>query len=379
MQNCFNMIKIKAVGDLMPGGILSGSDSVFVTDNVRDYLRDADIRVGTLECSIGNKPTFCKKKLQHSSAFVYAKEEDLERIKYLGFDAVSLANNHFFDLGEDGAIHTIELLNQLGIKYFGAGKTLEEAQAPLVYDINGESVAFLGFCDTHLKHMQFATSSTSGVNPMEKNHVIKSIQNAKKQYNYVVVLVHWGKEHTWWSRPHVVRMARVMRKAGALLVLGDHPHRIQSLQKNRICPVAFSLGNFLFPDRMINTPYVTYYPENDIDVFHLPRVYGFERVSEPSIKSWPNISNIGMVIEARCENDRIMADYQLTQITRKGLIDFYRDSNVIKKKLSFFSFWIGLPFYSPFIYISDILVCYIKKGRDLSLRCVKRLYLRLEQ
>lgn len=357
------MIKIKAVGDLMPGGILSGTNSDFVTERVRHYLDDADIRVGTLECSIGNKPTFCEKKRKHSSAFVYAKEEDLKRIKYLGFDAVSLANNHFFDLGEDGAIHTVELLKQLNIKYFGAGKTLEEAEAPLVYDINGETVAFLGFCDMRLKHMQFATNISSGVNPMEKNHVIKSIQEAKKQYDYVVVVVHWGKEHTWWPRPHVVRMAKTMRKAGASLILGDHPHRIQSFLNNRECPVAFSLGNFLFPDRMINTPYVTYYAEEDIDVFSLPKVYGFERVSEPSLKLWPDISNIGMLLEASFESGRIMAEYKLTQIKREGLVDFYSDADVIKRRLSRLSFLIRLPFYSFVIKSIDIISEYYKKGR----------------
>ena len=366
------MIKIKAVGDLMPGGILSGTDSDFVTERVRNYLADADIRVGTLECSIGNKPTFCEKKRQHSSAFVYAKEEDLKRIKYLGFDAVSLANNHFFDLGENGAIHTMELLEQLGIKFFGAGKTLAEAEAPLVYEVNGETVAFLGFCDMHLKHMQFATNNSAGVNPMEKNHVIKTINSAKKQYNYVVVLVHWGKEHTWWPRPHVVRMAKVMIKAGASLILGDHPHRIQPMLINKKSPVAFSLGNFLFPDRMINTPYVTYYPEDDIDVFKLPRVYGFERVSEPSIKSWPDISNIGMVVEAICDNNRVMVDYKLTQITRKGLVDFYRDYSVIKKQLSRFSFLIRLPFYSSVIAFFEFVTHITKRGYAFVLRCLNK-------
>lgn len=367
------MIRIKAVGDLMPGGVLSGSDSVFITERVREFLCDADIRVGTLECSIGNKPTFCEKKRQHSSAFVYAKDEDLKRIKYMGFDAVSLANNHFFDLGEEGALHTMEQLDKLGIKYFGAGKTLEEAQAPLIYNISGESVAFLGFCDMRLKHMQFATNNTPGVNPMERNHVKKTIQEAKKQNNYVIVLVHWGKEHTWWPRPHVVRMAKVMRKAGASLIIGDHPHRIQSFQNNRKCPVAFSLGNFLFPDRMINTPYVTYYPENDIDVFRLPRIYDFERVSEPSIKSWPNISNIGMVIDARCANERIIANYRLTQITRRGLVDFYANANDIKNKLSRLSFWIGLPCYSSVIDIIDFIAINLTKGINFSLRFIRKI------
>lgn len=367
------MISIKAVGDLMPGGILNGKDCVFVTPEVKEYLCEADVKVGTLECGIGNQPTFCKKKSQNSSAFVYAKDEDLKRIRFLGIDAVSLANNHFFDLGEDGAKHTIEQLEKLGIKYFGAGKTIEDAQAPLVYEINGETIAFLGFCDMNLKHMQFATISSPGVNPMEKKHVIESIQNAKKRCNYVVVVVHWGKEHIWWPRPHVVRMAKAMEKAGASLIIGGHPHRIQPIIKKRNCLIAYSLGNFLFPDRIINSPYVTYYPENSIDVFKLPRVTGFERVSEPSLKLWPEMSNIGMILEAKCESGGIKGSYRLTYINRNGLLEFYSNFRKIKRKMSLFSFLINLPFYSFVVVGIEKIRILIKRGLQLPLRCIKRL------
>lgn len=368
------MIRIKAVGDLMPGGILSGKDCVFVSPEVNKYLCEADVKVGTLECGIGNQPTFCKKKSQNSSAFVYAKDDDLKRIQFLGIDAVSLANNHFFDLGEDGAKHTIEQLEKVGIKYFGAGKTIEEAQAPLVYEINGETVAFLGFCDMNLKHMQFATNSSPGVNPMEKKHVIDSVKKARKKYDYVVVVVHWGREHTWWPRPHVVRMAKAMEKAGASLIIGDHPHRIQPILKKRNCQIAFSLGNFLFPDRVINSPYVTYYPENSIDVFKLPIVNGFERVSEPSLKLWPEMSNIGMILEAKCESDGIKASYQLTHITRKGLLEFYCNHRKIKRKMSLFSIIISLPFYSFVVDAVEKIDGLITKGLKFLLCLIKQLY-----
>lgn len=39
------MIKINAVGDIMPGGILANAD--YVSKEVLEVLQDADIRVGT--------------------------------------------------------------------------------------------------------------------------------------------------------------------------------------------------------------------------------------------------------------------------------------------------------------------------------------------
>ena len=75
------MIRIKAVGDLMPGGILNKKNIQFLSSDVADYLKSADIRIGTLECGIGNEPTFCPiKRSKGSSAFVYAEDKDLERL-----------------------------------------------------------------------------------------------------------------------------------------------------------------------------------------------------------------------------------------------------------------------------------------------------------
>ena len=41
------------------------------------------------------------------------------RIRFAGFDAVTLANNHFNDFGAKGANFTVEVLKKTGVKYFG--------------------------------------------------------------------------------------------------------------------------------------------------------------------------------------------------------------------------------------------------------------------
>ena len=99
------MIKIAAVGDIMPGGILSGINTDYVSQEVLEVLQDADIRVGTLETAIGNEPIFNDEKMKRKGDVIYAKDEDLKKLKQLDFDIVSLANNHYFDLGDEGAFH----------------------------------------------------------------------------------------------------------------------------------------------------------------------------------------------------------------------------------------------------------------------------------
>lgn len=368
------MINIKVVGDIMPGGILNKKHIKFLSNNVADFLKTADIRIGTLECGIGNEPSFCPiKRSKGSSAFVYAEDKDLERLRIMNINAVSLANNHFFDLGEIGTKHTINLLKKYGIQYFGAGINLEEAQKPAVFNISGKTIAFYGFCDTKLKHCQFATVNTPGINPLQKENVINLIKSAKNKYDYVFVIVHWGKEHTWWPRPHVVKFAKLFQEVGVSGIIGDHPHRVQSVCKINGCPVAYSLGNFLFPNRVINSPYVTYYPSDITAIEKMKTVYGFTKVQEPTLKLWPEIANIGMVLDIHCNNhSRVMMDYKLTQITHSGFIDFLNKPQSIKSKLRINKYIIENPLY-PYIIIScDLFYKFSSKCISKFKRIIKR-------
>ena len=47
------------------------------------------------------------------------KMASLTHCSFAGFDAVTVANNHFNDFGARGANFTIEVLQKTGIKYFG--------------------------------------------------------------------------------------------------------------------------------------------------------------------------------------------------------------------------------------------------------------------
>ena len=108
------MIKIIGVGDIMSGGLLNDSDRPCANKEVVDLLQQGDVRCGTLECALGNEPTYDEAKVADRGNVIYAKDADIRRLKELHIDLVSLANNHFFDLGEEGARHTIELLDKEG-------------------------------------------------------------------------------------------------------------------------------------------------------------------------------------------------------------------------------------------------------------------------
>ena len=326
------MITIVAVGDIMPGGILAGVDDGYASKEVLDILNKADIRIGTLETAIGNEPTFYEEKMKRMADVIYAQDHDLIKLQQLSIDIVSLANNHFFDLGPEGAEHTIQLLDEMGIKHIGAGRNLEEAQMPVVKTINGKRVVFLAFCDWRNETVgwcPYAAEDKAGVNPMYDDYVVDEIKKYKAQSDYVVVMPHWGKEHTWVTTNHVYAMAKKMRKAGADLILGSHPHRVQPIVNYRHASVAYSMGNFLFPDRLITKPRSTFYSNEPVDLSSLPVTDIYPYVEEVTFKKWKPLARIGMIVTSKLADNIVRSSYDFTLMGEDGILSLAKNTNNI--------------------------------------------------
>lgn len=327
-------MKIAAVGDIMPGGILAGIDDGWVSEDVLTMLFEADVRVGTLETAIGNEPNFYQEKMDRLADVIYAKDHDLVKLKQLKIDIVSLANNHFFDLGPEGAEHAIQMLDQLGIKHIGAGKNIDEASRPITLIRDGKKVTFMAFCDWRSNTVgwcPFASNNKPGLNPMYDDYVVKEIKKYKKQSDIVVVMPHWGVEHTWITSNHVYTLSKKMIKAGADLILGSHSHRVHPVVNFKNSSVAYSLGNFLFPDRLINPPRSTYYPVDSIDISSLPITDGYPYVEEVTYKKWKQLARIGMIVISVFEKERIISTYKLTYEREDGFIALYDDKTINSK------------------------------------------------
>ena len=318
------MITIIGVGDIMPGGLLTDSLQKCANDEVLDLLSKGDVRCGTLECAFGNEPTYDEVKVAQRGNVIYAKDADIRRLKELHIDIVSLANNHFFDLGADGAQHTIELLDKEGILHCGAGRNLEEAGKPVVVEINGKKVAFLGFCDTDYNNVfmcTYATENSPGINPMREDYVVKEIKKYVKMYDKVVVLAHWGAEHTFYPNVSTNKMAKQMLQAGASLVLGSHPHRVQPVINKTKGSIVYSMGNFLFPERLIAPPKVTYYPTEKIDYSMLPITQKYPIVKCVTLKTLPYLARVGMIVTSKIDENTTTSTYVFSYLNKENCLE----------------------------------------------------------
>jgi poly-gamma-glutamate capsule biosynthesis protein CapA/YwtB (metallophosphatase superfamily) len=117
---------------------------------VADVLRGCDVTVANLECAIPNSddpPAFVA-GTGWAGTYMAGRPEMIEDLRFLGVDAVGVANNHVGDFGEQGVLSTIDNLRHAGMPYAGIGATLREASQPMYLDTAaGLRVAFISVCD----------------------------------------------------------------------------------------------------------------------------------------------------------------------------------------------------------------------------------------
>ena len=323
-------------GDIMPGGVLPYQEN-YIDTALLEWMGTFDFRIGTLECAIGDNLPYDEVKMQGRMNIIYARNKDLFRIKEMGFDVVSLANNHVWDMGEEGLRNTMHQLDELGIRYCGAGMNVEEATRPVVLQKNGVSVAILAYCmynNPWLGYVEVAGEGKPGVAPLDIERVLSDIVKAKKQYDKVVVMPHWGKEYRYTPMPESVAMTKQMIKAGADAVLGGHPHQVQSYIKMRGVPVCFSLGNFLFPDFYMKPPRPIWYPDASVDRSAIPDVEDYPFPVEQAIcRVWKPLSRYSRMIEMEVRKSRLMVKSHFSYTTSGNVVTKSGASKNMKKHL----------------------------------------------
>lgn len=230
------------------GDISAGVDPALINE-----MRSVDIMVLNNEFPYSDRgePTPEKK-------FTFrARPQTVSYLGDMGVDLVSLANNHAYDFGENAFFDTMETLEGAGIAYMGAGRNLEEARRPVYYIINNIKIAFVAA--TQIERLdnpdtRGATESSAGVfRCWNGDNLLETVREAKENSDFVIVFLHWGTENVEtidWAQE---KQAPEVVEAGADLVIGAHPHCLQQIDMVNGVPVMYSLGNFWFNSRTVDT------------------------------------------------------------------------------------------------------------------------------
>lgn len=253
-------IKIDLVGDInladdwytMDAATQRGGVSDCISENAQSELASADISVVNNEFVYEDGET----PLAGKTYTFGAATENVKLLKIFSADLVTLANNHVYDYGEEGLISTLDTLDGAEIPYVGAGRNLEEASAIKYFVVKGRKIAFVSATEIEkfAKYTKEATENSPGViKTIDTSLFCGVIAEAKANADYVIACVHWGIEGKNDFEAEQRRMAEDYVKAGADVVIGGHPHRLQGVEFIEDTPVAYSLGNFWFSTGTIYT------------------------------------------------------------------------------------------------------------------------------
>lgn len=196
---------------------------------------------GNLECVLSNH-----KNLNFNKVSLSCDPKMLKYISYLNI--LSLANNHIYDVGEEGIKDTIDTLKKNNIKYFGFGKNIYEAREPLIVKKNNIKLGFLGYSCMTTNGENYATAVKPGVSPITLDYLKKDIVKLNKEVDCVILSLHWGKENIHFPTPDQIMIAHKAVDFGAKIIIGTHPHVIQGIEEYNKGVICYSLGNYLFSD-----------------------------------------------------------------------------------------------------------------------------------
>ncbi|WP_341278482.1 CapA family protein [Paenibacillus sp. FSL H8-0537] len=227
-----------SVGDMMK---LNGYDYPYKQSLL--YLSEPDIMAANLEYPVTDSGVPALDK-----TYVFkGSPEALPAFRDAGFDIVSLANNHTLDQGVEGLFNTMKHLDETGISHMGAGKNDTDAFAPVIKDVRGIKVAYIGLSRVVPEVSWKADKNVAGVaETYDTTRAKAAIKKAKEQADLVVVMVHWGEERKDTPLQYQRDFAREYIDSGADLIIGSHPHVLQGFETYKGKWIAYSLGNFIF-------------------------------------------------------------------------------------------------------------------------------------
>ena len=240
-------MKVIICGDFAPRARLAKQieekkySEVF-SENIRGIIKSADFSFVNFESPVveeGYKP------IPKCGPNLRCTPEAAEAVKYAGFTGVTMANNHILDFGAEGLRKSVECCKAQKLDIVGVGSNLKEAEKALYLEKDGKTIAVVNCCE---HEFSIATETETGANPLNPVRQFYAIQEAKKNADYVIVIVHGGHEHYQLPSPRMQETYRFFIDAGADAVVNHHQHCYSGYEYYNGKPIFYGLGNFCFDE-----------------------------------------------------------------------------------------------------------------------------------
>lgn len=234
-------------GDCLLHGAVYGDadnhDGTYNFDKMFEYIKPViqnyDLAFYNQESIIGGKELGLSTYPRFNSP-----EEIGETMTNMGFNLVSLANNHTLDRGEQGVLNSVAYWSEKDAMVAGSYDSFESRDKVQIGTVNGITYTLLSY-----------TTVTNGLTPTAGKEYLTNIYSEEKvkediarvrdKVDVVLVSMHWGVEYTHVPVEEQTKIAKFLASQGVDIVIGHHPHVVQPIEYIDNTLVIYSLGNMI--------------------------------------------------------------------------------------------------------------------------------------
>ena len=230
--------KLFACGDIV--NLTSKKD--FIDDSLKDIVVNSDIAICNFEAPIETKDM---KAIKKAGPHVFQSKKSIEYLKDVGFDIVTLANNHIYDYGQKSLENTIDKLKKNHIDFVGAGVDFEEAYQTKIIEKNGIKIGLLACAENEFGCL-YEEQNRGGYAWLFHHLIEDNIRKLKKEVDSIVLIAHAGVENIDFPIKEWRDRYKRLCDVGVDVIVGHHPHVPQGYEKYNSSIIFYSLGNFYF-------------------------------------------------------------------------------------------------------------------------------------
>ena len=264
--------------------------------SLRPILQGADVAFTNFEMSVGSgedrcglpqdyetflgEPSLSREERPGNTSGPHAVDSPvMEFLADLGFDLMSLANNHAWDLGDCGVAATQEAATALGVSFAGTGPDVSSATAPAYIDVEGVRIGLVAATTSHdersLIHHAVNGVWTGRQDDWDRN--LAAVREAASRADFVIYYHHFqidedefaevvpgdstGDGHLWvedvpgWQ----TRFARAVLDAGASVYLGNGHRAFDGIEIYDGKPLFRQIGGLAYQGL---TPVIGHYDQH---------------------------------------------------------------------------------------------------------------------
>ena len=221
----------------------------------KDIISQSDFAIGNLETLLAAGWSYIEDELYiRNKSNCNAPSRYLDAVRYGGFDAVAMANDHNCDGGKSALLETIEQVDKYKLARTGVFANKNENRF-FIANVNGIKVGFLAYVSAKIgyndKDLDWAQEDIDTIlNTFSASKAKKDIATCRAAgAEFVVVYMHWGFENFRNIAQHQQEDAQKVADAGADYIVGSNPHLLQpcdmiAAKDGRKVPCVYSVGNF---------------------------------------------------------------------------------------------------------------------------------------